>query len=276
MSSALSSPVGAEWWGEVDIPMGETMRWQVGPLCLWVQRLPGEWRVAQTQLEDPLHALVEAKRSVTAEDIDENAYVERFGVRGDSTVFRISPQLADRPVVSRPDRPFHLPAGEEAVLFVGSPLWILMSTESPRRALMDTPVFRPSDTWFGPTNHDGELCYASRTFCRLRIEEVPLRPNRCVTAVTVRNHADDDLPLDRLKLPVDALALYRGDDGRLWTQDLHLDRHEDKEHARLTISKKNPALASRPRCLGTARVPTQVNVMTRAFSTLFSLGGDDG
>lgn len=66
---------------------------------------------------------------------------------------------------------------------------------------------RPSDTWFGPTTSEGEPCYASKTVCRLRVEDVPLRPHRCLTKVTLRNRADDSLSLDRLKLPVNALAL---------------------------------------------------------------------
>jgi hypothetical protein len=149
-------------------------------------------------------------------------------------------------------------------------LWVSVSTEEPCHILIDMPIFRPSDTWFGPTNNDGELCYASRTFCRLRIEDVPFRPHRCVSAVKVRNLGDTDLPLERLKLPVNTLAVHIGDDNRLWTQDVILERREGMEYAQLTISEEPPALTMNPRLLAKARTSQEGSVMTRAFSTLLS------
>jgi len=264
------TPDAARWWRTLDVAVGDTQHCRIGPLGLWIQRSRGEWRIAQSRLTDPLHPTVEMARPSAPDRVPADARVDRFAVPGDSPRLRVAPRLADRSVVSRPDQPFHVPAGEEAVLFVGSPLWVALSTEEPAHTLLDTPAFRPSDTWFGPTHHDGELCYASTTYCHLRSEDVPFRPHRCVTAVTIRHRTDHNLALDRVRLPVDALALYADADGRMWTQDVTFTREEVGEHAELTIGKHAPAHAREPERLADARVPPQENLVMRAFSALFA------
>lgn len=259
-----------EWWGEYSIEPEKTLRWRVGALGLWVQRMPGEWRVAQERDVEQMPTPVMVEHGCIEAEQDESLEIERFAVRGTSPTLRFQPALADRPIVSQPDIPFHLPAGEKVVVYVGSPLWVQLVTQSPEQhTLFDQPIGRPSDTWFGPTDADGEICYASRTFCRLNLDDVPIRADRCTTAVTIRNRSNEDLPLERLKIPVDSLALYVDEHGRFWTQDVTLERWEQGDHARMTIRKQPPAAATAPRHLAPARTPERENIITRAFATLF-------
>lgn len=260
----------ARWWGEVRVEQGQTVRWQVGPLVLWLQRLEGEWRIFRLRHDDPLLDSVDIARAVPETDIADEATIERFAFGGASPLLDIGVRLPDRPIVSRPEHPFHIPPGEEVLLFLGSPLWISVATAKPARRLFDMPVFRPSDTWFGPTTTEGELCYASRTLGLLRVEDAPRCPHRCITAVTIRNRADDELSLDRVKLPVGLLDVFVADDGRLWTNDVLLERREEGEHARLSVSRKAPARAPSPRMLTEARGVDLGDAMIRVFSTLFA------
>jgi hypothetical protein len=190
-------------------------------------------------------------------------------LRGDSSAVVIAPRSPDRSVVSRPESPFHVLRDEETVLFVGCPLWVSATTEDPPHTIVDVPAVRPSDTWFGPTTKDGELCYANRTYCLLRFEDVQPKPHRGITAVTIRNRSDGDLVLERIKLPVDALSLYGGDDGRIWTQDVTLESREAGDFAHINISKDEPRFAAEPQLLAAARAKRDENVVVRAFSTLF-------
>ena len=260
----------SQWWGERRVEVGTTTRWQIGPLILWIQRLPGEWRVYRTRLEDPLDGTVELEERASGEAIPAAASIERFAFQGDSPLLELAARLPDRPIVSRPRNPFHVPPGEDLVFFVDSPLWVGLSTMNPRRWLFEMPVFRPSDTWFGPSTNEGELCYASRTAGTLQLSDTPIRPHRCLTAVTIRNRASDELLLDRLKLPVASLALYVGEDRRIWTQDVSLERHERGDRAQLSIRRSEPALALDPRPLSPARKAESDNVVARVFNTLFT------
>ena len=144
-------------WGTYTVAPGEVRRWRVGPLTLWIQRLEGEWRVAYLSPDDPEASATEA--AVVDDrglDLLDQEHVQRFAVAGARGEISLAPALADRPVVARPERPFCLPAGAEAVVYVSSPLWVVLSTAQDVQ-LMEIPLARPSDTWFGPSTREGEL-----------------------------------------------------------------------------------------------------------------------
>ncbi len=130
----------------------------------------------------------------------------------------------------------------------------------------DVPIVRPSDTWFGPMIGEGELCYAARTSCRLDPSRIQVRPFRATTAVTLRNEMETNLTIDRLKLPVQELALYAAEDGRLWTQDAVLTREEGEEFAHFAATKGTPKYATG----GPLGVPREAaaNPIIRAFGSL--------
>jgi len=257
------------WWGEIDVPMHTAAHGQIGPLKLWVQRRPDLWQISTISDKDPLLADVHRLAATTDLGPDDDADVTQIALQDQSTVIRLSPASANRALVTRPAAPFVVPAGGRARLFVGAPLW-LQVRHGAQAALLDCPIHRPSDTWFGPPTNAGELCYSSKTHCRMRIEEVPIRPHRSVTAVTVLNRTDEELRLDRLKIPVQALAIYHAADGRLWTQDVMMQRNEVGEHAEVSVRRAEPTLALEPTLVAPARVVGSSNAVVRAFSTLFS------
>jgi hypothetical protein len=88
------------------------------------------------------------------------------------------PMLADRPVVVRARQSVFIPPGEEAMLYLSTPVWVSIDLGEPARALREIPVLRLSDTWFGPSTREGELCYAARTHARNHLDQVPRRPHR--------------------------------------------------------------------------------------------------
>ena len=264
------------WWGTFRVPHGTTARWRVGPSTLRVRRLPGEWRLAH-EAQPPMTAdQVEVNQPLEVVDADEEGEWRRIGLGGDSEEIELVPSTADRPVVSRPDSPFFVPPGEEVELFVSTPLWISVWSVSPRHLLAEFPSLRPSDTWFGPPTDEGELCYASKTHCRLRLEQLPRLPHRSITKVRIRNQATDTLPLERLKLGVPGLSLYTSEDNRILTPDVGLQRDPGGDgFALLVIPDRAPELATHASLLTSARQPAQHNLVVRAFNSLFTRRGDD-
>lgn len=269
MSTDVSQP--ADWWGSFQVPRDRAGCWHVGPMTLWIQRLTCEWRVARTidDHDDDLPASV----TIPAEagDLLGFEHVSRFGVSDASERVSLMPLLADRAVVTRPEKPFYIPAGQSVTIFVGSPLWLRIEAGDPSLFLAEMPIVRPSDTWFGPGNSSGELCYATRTACRLRLEELPVRPHRVISAVTVRNRSRAALLLARMKLPVQYLPLYRSDSGVLWTRDLtisHID--EDDVADDISYGDDAPERAGKARLVAQAREKVDANVAMRVFTSLFS------
>ena len=136
--------------------------------------------------------------------------------------------------------------------------------------LQSIAIQRLSDTWFGPSTLEGELCYASTTHCRLNVKELPQRTHRVITPVLIRNQANTTLLLERLNLPTPLLPLYCSSSGQLWTPQVTLTREKDGDQAELIIDNKPPVEAGQLLKLNEARDIADNGVLFRAFNTVFS------
>jgi hypothetical protein len=259
--------VGEPWWGRFEAAVGQGRRWQIGPMSLWLQHLEDEWRAAWEVGEDPYADGLVVAEDATGTDLLSKSKLKRFGLAADPDAILLAPALADRPVVVHPEHPFGVPPGESCVLYVNTPMWVQVRTGPERVPLLDMAIFRPSDSWFGPPTHDGELCYASRAFGRMRLEELPSRPHRATTAVKVVNRGKTQLPLERLKLPVDKLPLYQGEDGRLWTPRVVLERAGDDDFALVKLEKQEGVQHSAR--IAAPRVEGVSDRLVRAFQSLW-------
>jgi hypothetical protein len=195
--------------------------------------------------------------------------IERYMFRATGEAIHLLPMLADRPIVSRPITPIHLPSGEEVTLFVSSPVWVGVAVDGGKKRLLALPIIRPSDTWFGPNTFDGELCYDSRTRGLLSADEVVLRIHRAITPVLIYNRADSDLMLERISIPVPLLSLYGDQQGQLWTEAVTLLREEDNEMAALKIGHGAPNQAGKCELFTEPRQRSGRGLFYRAFSSLF-------
>ena len=265
--SATTEPLFPAWWGEFTLQEGQCGLWQVGPTRVWAQHLAREWRLAHDGGGDPADTTVSME--LPCEAMGEAA-LTRFSIREPGERLRLTPLLADRSVISRPERPLVIPPWEDVTLYVSSPLWMRVEAVGPGITLQEFPLFRPSDTWFGPLTREGGLCYASSTLALTDPSGFPHTPQRAVTPVLIRNRAEESLTVERLNLPVPFLSLYRGADGTLWTQQVRLDRDEEKgELAMLQLDATAPEQAGGGERLAPPRRPVEKNLMVQAFSRLF-------
>jgi len=258
----------SRWWGDFSLDSGATAFWRISSFGLWVSRLGNEWRVAYHRSsldEDPFEWERDLESGPPPEDVETERYV--FG--STKPGFSVLPVLADRPVVTRPRTPFYIPSGQDATIFVSSPLWVRITIHKERLRLQDLAIVIPSDTWFGPNTREGAMGYAMRTSARLVLEEVPRRPHRAVTPVLVRNRAEDALFLERLSIPIPYLPLFAGEDGLLWTPGITLTRESDSSMAALKIDEKAPRAAVSPVKVHEPRESASKGMLVRAFSALF-------
>lgn len=235
------SPSPPRWWGRFEVPDDQGGLWRVGPLELTVARRRYDWLVAFQEGEEGLDQRLEVRCPIAASELPDLAQVQRYASSRPSAELAITPLLADRPVVSRPDVPFHLLGGDEVELFVSTPVWVKLEAGDPLQSLAEVPTTRPSDTWFGPSTRVGELCYASRTTARLHLENLPPRPPRAITPVLLRNRARQELLLERLNLPIPNLALYWDGNGGLWTQKVVVERQPDGTLAQVRLEDGPPS-----------------------------------
>jgi hypothetical protein len=269
MTSDVDTPLS--WWGKYTLECKQNRIWNIGPLTLIVRCLAGEWQVANERADDfneEQHAWLSSITDLLPETLENNS---RYVFHQTSGLLNIRPLLADRPIISRPYTPFYLTAGEEVTVYVSTPLWLELSVGSKSKKLLEEiAIQRPSDTWFGPSTREGDLCYASSTHCRLDLEELPQRPYRAITPVHICNKADTTLAVERLNVPAPLLPLYASSKGQLWTPKITLIRDKDGDMAELVIDNKPPKEAVRAVKLSEPRETVDEGVLFRAFNAVFS------
>lgn len=254
------------WWGPFELVTPQCGLWRIGPLDLWLLCGDHEWHLVADRPRDAQDATLEQLVPAGLEPPETAAERARFAGLNTATG-EMRPALADRPVVSRPEQSFYVPGGAGVTLYVSTPVWLQLYHTG--KLLYEMPIHRPSDTWFGPRTIEGELCYASRSHCRLTLGDVPWRPHRAVTPVQVRNEATEPLFLERLNLPVPRLSLYADSRNQLWTQTVELIHRPDRALAEVRIGEGAPDLASAGALIAAPRQTGTRHFMARAFSALF-------
>jgi hypothetical protein len=257
------------WWGEFALVENETRHWQIGPSLLWLSHLNHEWRLYHKQLENPLETTLKIYLPASADEIDQTTTQNRFSFSKTTETIQLMPSLADRPIIIRPEHTFYVPSQESVMLYVSTPIWINLQAHKPLKDLLEFPSYRPSDTWFGPSTLEGELCYAARTTAKLNLSELEFRPHRAITPIRIRNRASEPLKLERVKVPLPYLSLYAAEDQRLWTQLVSFERQDDGDFAQLNLAKTAPPEAGPCKRLAKPRHEPGKNVVVRTFSKLF-------
>ncbi len=296
---APSSRQPLAWWGAVDVARDAIVRVTAGPTQVWVERRRHDWRVFSDATPDPDEATgdedapppaAERPRTVDPDDLPEADPRVRFCFADAPERLLVSVAQADRPFVVRPATPVSVGPGERVTLFVSTPTWIVLSVErvvrartgaratndpSPtRQKLVEFPLERPSDTWFGPSTVIGELCYATRTAGYLRIDDVPREPHLALTPVTIENKAGDPLQFERVRVPLPQLAVYADTTGALWTNAVRLTRESSGDLAAVQVESGVPLGArGASERLTTPRNEAAKGSVVRAFSRLLHFAG---
>lgn len=261
-----------KWWGDVDVPVGEGRFWQIGPLRLWVTRTEQEWRFTAEETGDALSEDLVLAAPIDRAEPGPEAETVRFGFRKSESPISFRPLVADRPIVVKPETPFLIPPGEEFTLFVSTPAWLDIRNKGHADTLHERPLFRPKDTWFGPSVREGEMCYGLRTSGRFHLDNLPRRPHRVVSPVHIQNRARHVLALERLKLPVPRLSVFATPTGELWTQAVRLERLEEGAQAAFRLTEGPPSAAAGAVHVAGPRVVADRRVFDHAFG-LLGLGG---
>jgi hypothetical protein len=248
-----------ELFGTHVLPPDGTARLSFGALEASVEVRPDEWRVGHRYVEErDVRELV-----VEGPAITDTVYRVATDTRDRTLV--IGPTLPDGDVVMRTEPPLHVLSGSIAV-HVGTPIGVALRSRA-GQLLAELPSVRLERTWFGPNVRDGEVCLAMRSQARLSATEVPRRPFRAVTVLTVRNEGATPFTLERLKLPVPHLSLYRDGTGRWWTEAVEV-AVAGGQAARLSVGRP-PDVGPLERVVPPRRTGAP-NPVLRALDALFS------
>lgn len=258
----------ARWYGDFQIAQGFTRQWRVGPLSLRIYHGLNEWRLLCEHDPDPWLDRFELEQSDDPALIPEGDKLQRVVLSTPETRIHLELRAADRAVVSRPVSPVSVPGGQSVRVYVSTPAWVRVTLGERHHLMLEQPSYRLSDTWFGPSNMEGEICYATRSRFRLTLAEQVRSPARVITPVQIRNQAEDPLILDRLNVPMPWLPLYADPEDHLWTPEVGLVRRADGDLAELRFSDQPPRECHSGTRLSAPRQSGRQNTVFRAFTNL--------
>jgi hypothetical protein len=255
---------GSKWWGTFELEVKKPLFWEIGALLLGIERQEHEWRIASNASAD-----IDKTRIVIAEEESpgfskKNLQFRRFVFQHTHSSITLTPVAADRPQVSHAETPFYLPPNEHVTIYVSSPAWVRVEVGQHKTVLDDIATLRQSDTWHGPSTLEGEICYASRTFCRTNLEEIPLRMNRVLSPVIIYNNAKEPLLIEQLSLPLPFLSIYADKNYNLFTEEIIIKNELHHKHT-IKQGKGAPRIAPDAALISTPRLQLKAS----NFITLF-------
>lgn len=256
----LSNP----WWGTFTFLEEEALTWQLGNCMLAIERAPQEWRIATQDIENSNSKLVIAAPTpafITQTGLN----YSRFGFDKTPSTLTLTPILANRPQVARPEFPFYLPGKQCVIVYITTPAWVRITTGETQVYLSEIYTQRMSDTWFGENTLEGELCYASRTRFRTSSNDETLPSHRITTQVEIRNNTTENLLVQRIKIPLTALSVYANSQQQLCTENIIIEHGSSVGGMAVDILKTMPPDS---KLLSGPRMIFKSNIIVQMFSQI--------
>ncbi len=258
------------WWGEYTLHLCDTSLLKVGPLTVQFFRNEKEWQIthSQNKLVSDSEENQWSFENSSKVGVDQGE-TQRHIFNETEDIFSVTPKLPDRPVVIKTAQPLNIHPGQQANIFVSIPLWLVISLGTEKPPIQEIPIVRPSDTWFGPSTMEGDLCYSSTTQGRLFINELPRRPHRAISSVLIQNTLDKTLTLEKFSVPAPYLSLFASEDGSLWTEVITLLNDDESDLAKVSVSEESIKPGLKIKKIAEPRMTAQKNMLLRTFTVLF-------
>lgn len=255
------------WWGAQSFGTGQGRHWHLAGMNLSIIRHAREW---QFQIERTPDQSEDNHDWYRDDHLPESPLGElrRYVFRQTTEILELLPRMADRSVVIRPVMPLFVPPGQDITFYVSTPVWVSCHAKDLDSPLLDIPVVRPADTWFGPNMVKGEICYTTKVNGHLELDQLTPRPFRAVTPVQIRNLGNDIMPVERINLPVPFLPIYAAESGRLWTPTLHVTMEQHQRIPRIRIDTSISTEAGHVTLLSPARRGSEEHALIRVFDNL--------
>ncbi|MBN2138101.1 MAG: DUF432 domain-containing protein [Sedimentisphaerales bacterium] len=258
-------------WRPHRIEQDQCLETRIGPLKLWLRRNSDEIHIAAKYDK----TTDTAKRAYPPRPAETQKFTGLDWGRwvcGDCDKVLLRPAAPDRPAVVRPELPIKIPSGQEALFFVGVPVWVQIGAgETGQVRLCEKPSVALSNIWFGDPM-SGELCYSLRTRARRSVFDAQPQPHRAVCPVTIHNSAAAQVDVERFCIHVAHLSIYPGQ-SRLWTNGVRITYKGEAENTQLEYSKNPPDYEKVDAVLTPPRTPVKKSFSKISLGSFAFFGG---
>jgi hypothetical protein len=236
-SNEVFEKVGLVMFGDQQIQIGRTKVWTAGPIDVLACRQQGEIKIGRRQLRPATAFEIEVQVDSLDETVCSSFATTRFSsLERTSDIIHISPATAPTPLVVSLREPVVLRPNSITPVFVSTPVWIAFSAKAGTSPFYEIPSLELKQTWFGPNRREGELCLSCTNQGTIHADYVTHHPLRVLTRLNVHQSGDRPFHLEKLKLPLPSLKLYRDNENHLHTDGLRVTIENDR--VQLNIAKE--------------------------------------
>jgi hypothetical protein len=196
------------FWKKYQFEVNQTRLFKAGYSEIAVKHIQNGWLVKSEVVD-------QASGDLLVEEVDElvdGPNVLQFYTDNSNELIAV-PALPNKAVVFKNNKNIKISAGESANLFFRIPLTLqfYFKDEKDENRLMEIPLQRLSDTWFGDID-SGEPAYSIGSNYYKSLKEVDARIWEAIASVEIINNTFGVLDLQRLILRVEEFNLYRKGD----------------------------------------------------------------
>ena len=265
--------MSSDVWGQLEIPVGNCLRRDIGGVALWVRVVEDEWLIASSY--DEANCRVRAGAGAVSDgvpvDSSELSWTRFVTVKNDDVFTQ--PALPDRPVVIRPQSPIVILPSRRGRFFFSVPLCVRFVSSGGGRAvtMVEIPTQNLSSTWFGDME-TGEFCYSvdSRLLRTMPETDADEAYARC--EVEIRNGSRERLHFERICVHVQHMHLYAADD-KFWSNQVRVVFKGSEQVSQLSYVPGPPKISSVAEVICEPREVLDRNILKRSFNLIREITG---
>ncbi len=254
-----------QFWNDRDVPDGRTCLWRLGTLRMWIQRLEDSWRLAReygTSSEQMNTSLV--PNDVVPDKLE----WQRLSLVKPARAFRLLPEMADRPLVARPEERVIIPSGESVTYYCLLPTWVRFSLAPAATGEWMSfgawPTRELAGTWFGD-HASGVLGYALGIPAGRDWEQLPVGPHHVIVPVRITNGSAEHLDFERLCVRPQFLGIYAARH-ELWANAIDVAFHGSTRESTVRYDPHAPAEAVGAKAVAAPRERAERSLVGITFS----------
>lgn len=241
-------------FGQYDLDQSTRLLWQQGPLDLLLSRSQRELWVAYRQSRPPLDETSHHEINPISVPNEDGFVSRRFSLgEKEECTLELTALTAPNPLVVKLKEPLTLMPRTETFVYVTTPLWVGFRSLHQDQCFFEIPSFALQKSWFGPRTNDGALCLTCQTRGTIFADRLKNYPLRAMTAIRLQHDGKRAFELEKLRLPVVYLPLYRKTSGEIVTPQLNVsitdqtvDLEIEKAHKEHADMKERLCKARKP------------------------------
>ena len=248
------------FWKKYEFAENQTRSFKAGYAEISVKHIESGWLVKSRKTDLASDDLLVEEIPEFADDSD----VLRF-YTGESHQLMVVPALPDKAVVFRNNKNIKISARESANLFFRIPLTIQFYFQEVKdeNRLMEIPLQRLSDTWFGEID-SGEPAYSIGGNFNESLSEVRATTWEAISSVKILNNTAGVLEVQRLILRVEDFNIYLKNK-QLLASHATIEFKGQEQIGSVNLGVSNEIHGEKPVLIAKSRSSDTKNLLRRSF-----------